>query len=151
MPSMTSLFFGLIMGGTPGYEWGSWRVIMPIVLGVVGWAVFHVHQASRFCAEPIMPPRIFKKSTAVMAFIIIFLASIIVQAVSTFLPIYFQAVKDATGELFLAVALQDDHQRRFWAFWTCARNGGENLCRGCYGRIEESWSLHGGLSAKHAA
>ncbi|KAF5129761.1 MFS efflux transporter aclA [Metarhizium anisopliae] len=109
MPSMTSLFFGLIMGGTPGYEWGSWRVVMPIVLGVVGWAVFHVHQASRFCAEPTMPPRIFKKSTAVMAFIIIFLASIIVQAVSTFLPIYFQAVKDATplesGICFLAFAV----------------------------------------------
>ncbi|KAK9435760.1 major facilitator superfamily MFS_1 [Metarhizium brunneum] len=53
-----------------------------------------------------MPPRIFKKSTAVMAFIIIFLASIIVQAVSTFLLIYFQAVKDATplesGICFLA-------------------------------------------------
>ncbi|KID79613.1 MFS efflux transporter aclA [Metarhizium brunneum] len=109
MPSMTSLFFGLIMGGTPGYEWGSWRVVMPIVLGIVGWAVFHVHQASRFCAEPTMPPRIFKKSTGVMAFIIIFLASIIVQAVSTFLPIYFQAVKDATplesGICFLAFAV----------------------------------------------
>ncbi|RYP79124.1 hypothetical protein DL771_000102 [Monosporascus sp. 5C6A] len=109
VPSMVSLFFGLIMGGTDGYPWDSWRIILPIVLGVAGWALFHVHQGSRLCPEPSMPPHLFKNRTSTMAFAIIFLASIIVQAVSYFLPIYFQAVKDVSplisGVYFLPFTL----------------------------------------------
>ncbi|KAH9991189.1 major facilitator superfamily MFS_1 [Xylariaceae sp. FL0662B] len=58
VPSLVSLYFGLIMGGTEGYHWSSWRIIMPIVLGIAGWIVFHLHQASRFCREHSMPPHL---------------------------------------------------------------------------------------------
>ncbi|KAM6485256.1 major facilitator superfamily domain-containing protein [Trichoderma sp. SZMC 28011] len=46
VPSMVSIFFGLIMGGTRGYPWRSWKIIVPLILGVLGWITFHVHQAS---------------------------------------------------------------------------------------------------------
>lgn len=109
IPSMVSLFFGLISGGTEGYPWASWRTILPLVLGVVGWAVFHVHQSSHFCREPTVPPWLFRDRTVAMAFIVIFMASIIIQAVCTFLPIYFQAIKQVSpltsGVYFLPFAL----------------------------------------------
>ncbi|KAF3058319.1 putative transporter C3H1.06c [Daldinia childiae] len=97
VPSLVSLYFGLIMGGTTGYPWSSWRIIMPIVLGIAGWIAFHFHQASRFCREPTMPPHLFKSRTSVASFLLIFLASITLQAVNYFLPVYFQGVKGTSA------------------------------------------------------
>ncbi|KAI1111522.1 major facilitator superfamily domain-containing protein [Nemania sp. NC0429] len=98
IPSIVSLFFGLIMGGnnTAGYPWRSWRVILPLILGVVGWVCFHIYESSSICREPSAPPRLFKHRTSAIGFFMIFLASIVLQGISYFLPIYFQAVKGAT-------------------------------------------------------
>ncbi|KAJ8124409.1 hypothetical protein O1611_g9231 [Lasiodiplodia mahajangana] len=98
IPSMISLFFGLIMGGnnTAGFAWSSFCVIVPLVLGTLGWIAFHIHQASPLCREPSMPPRLFKHRTSIAGFLMIFLASSYSQAASFFLPIYFQAVKGST-------------------------------------------------------
>ncbi|KAI1423600.1 major facilitator superfamily domain-containing protein [Xylaria sp. FL1777] len=96
IPSMVSIFFGLIVGGTAGFPWNSWRVILPIVLGGLGWIAFHFYQASPFCKEPSTPPRLFKHRTSSAGFLMIFLAGIVLQAISYFLPIYFQAVKGAS-------------------------------------------------------
>ena len=108
IPAFISIFFGLIMGGSR-FSWSSWRVILPLVLGVLGWILFHVHQASLICKEPSMPPRLFKRRTAAAGFIIIFLGAIILQAIAYFLPIYFQAVKGTSalisGVYFLSFAL----------------------------------------------
>ncbi|KAI1776576.1 major facilitator superfamily domain-containing protein [Hypoxylon cercidicola] len=109
IPPSTAIFFGLIMGGQPGYPWKSWRVILPLVLGVIGWVAFHVHQASPICREPSMPTRLFKNRTSAAGFLMIFLASVIMQALGYFLPVYFQAVKGTTplmsGVSFLPFAL----------------------------------------------
>ncbi|KAI1212610.1 major facilitator superfamily domain-containing protein [Annulohypoxylon truncatum] len=109
IPSMTAIFFGLIMGGQDGYPWGSWRIILPLVLGVLGWVAFHVHQSSRICREPSMPTRLFKHRTSAAGFLMIFLAAVIMQATGYFLPVYFQAVKGVTplmsGVSFLPFAL----------------------------------------------
>ncbi|KAI0385510.1 major facilitator superfamily domain-containing protein [Hypomontagnella monticulosa] len=109
IPAMTAVFFGLIMGGQDGYPWNSWRVILPLVLGVLGWILFHVHQSSSFCPEPSTPTRLFKNRTSATGFILIFLAAIIMQALAYFLPVYFQAVKGTTalmsGASFLPFAL----------------------------------------------
>ena len=108
VPSMVSIFLGLIMGGTQ-YPWGSWHIIVPLVLGVLGWVAFFVHQASPICKEPSTPPRLFKHRTSAAGFIIIFLGAIILQAIAYFLPIYFQAVKGTSplmsGVYFLPFAL----------------------------------------------
>ncbi|CAG8972078.1 hypothetical protein HYALB_00004944 [Hymenoscyphus albidus] len=57
-PSMISIFFGVIMGGTH-YSWDSYHIVVPLALGVLGWILYHLHQASKFCKEPSTPPRLF--------------------------------------------------------------------------------------------
>ena len=108
IPAFISIFFGLIMGGSR-FPWTSWRIILPLVLGILGWILFHIHQASSICKEPSMPPRLFKHRTSAAGFIIIFLGAIILQAIAYFLPIYFQAVKETSplisGVYFLPFAL----------------------------------------------
>ncbi|KAJ8122280.1 hypothetical protein ONZ43_g1485 [Nemania bipapillata] len=98
IPSMVALFFGLITGGNQaaGYPWNSPRIIVPLVLGVLGWIAFHIYESTPMCREPSMPPRLFKHRTSAMGYLIIFLASIVFQGISYFLPIYFQAVKGAS-------------------------------------------------------
>lgn len=95
IPSIISIFFGLILGGnsTSGYPWDNWRIILSLVLGVFGWIVFHIHQASPICREPSMPPRLFKHRTSSVGFLMIFLISTFSQAIAFFIPIYFQAVR----------------------------------------------------------
>jgi hypothetical protein len=109
IPTMIAIFFGLIMGGQNAFPWRSWRIILPLILGVFGWAAFHLHQASPICREPSMPTRLFKHRTSAAGFLMIFLASIIMQAIAYFLPIYFQAVRGASpltsGVSFLPFAL----------------------------------------------
>ena len=108
MPAMIALFLGLLMGGVQ-YPWGSWHVIVPLVLGVCGWVLFHVHQASRLCKEPSMPPQLFQHRTSAGGFVLIFFGAVVLQAVSYFLPVYFQAVLGMSpllsGVSFLPFAL----------------------------------------------
>ena len=58
---------------------------------------------------PSVPPSLFKNRTSATAFLLTFTSSIILQVLSYFLPIYFQAVKRTTilesGVLFLPFAL----------------------------------------------
>ncbi|GAP92000.1 putative major facilitator superfamily MFS-1 [Rosellinia necatrix] len=98
VPSVLAIFFGLIMGGnrSAGFPWDSWRIILPLVLGILGWIGFHVYEASPFCREPSMPPRLFKHRTSSVGYLMIFLIATFSQAISFFLPVYFQAVKGAT-------------------------------------------------------
>src|SRR4051794_23641237 len=42
-PSMIALLFGLIEGGIQR-PWSSRRIILPPVLGIIGWICFHVLQ-----------------------------------------------------------------------------------------------------------
>ncbi|KAI0388905.1 MFS general substrate transporter [Xylariaceae sp. FL0594] len=107
IPSLIALLLGLIMGGQQ-FPWSSFRVILPLVLGVVGWGVFHVHQHF-FAKHPSVPSRLFGNRTSVTAFVLTFTSSVIVQMVSYFLPLYFQAVLGTTtlesGTFFLPFAL----------------------------------------------
>lgn len=113
IPSMVSLFFGLIMGGTKGYPWKSEKVVVPIVVGVAGWVAFHVHQSAEGKrwgpVEPSMPMRLFKHRTSAAGFVIIFFGGVVLQAISYFLPVYFQGVLGVSpltaGVYFLPFAL----------------------------------------------
>lgn len=107
--SMISLFLGLIMGGVQ-HPWASWRVILPLVLGVLGWLLFHFHQAApRLCPSPSTPPQLFTNRTSATGFILIFLSSILLQSLPYFLPLYLQGVKLASpllsGVYYLPFAL----------------------------------------------
>jgi EmrB/QacA subfamily drug resistance transporter len=93
--SMTAILLGLVMGGST-YPWSSWRIIVPLVLGGVGWVVFHFHQASSLCKEPSIPPHLFSHRTSSVGFLLGFTSSMLLQWVVYFLPLYFQAVLGAS-------------------------------------------------------
>ncbi|KAI3390914.1 hypothetical protein diail_8418, partial [Diaporthe ilicicola] len=92
IPSMTALLLGLIMGGTV-FPWTTYHIIVPIVLGVVGWVAFHVHQASPICKEPSVPPRLFQNRTSATGYVLTFLSALRLNWATYFLPFYFMAVK----------------------------------------------------------
>lgn len=93
MPSMISLMYALITGGTQN-PWSSWRVLVPLILGVLGWFGYHVQQATRsLCRYPSTPPHLFTNRTSATGYALIFLSSIVLYIISYFLPFYFQAVK----------------------------------------------------------
>ena len=106
VPSMIALIFGLVTGDIE-YPWSSWRVILPLVIGGVGWIVFHVHQ--HFASYPSVPSRLFGNRTSATAFGLTFLTSVTTQAISYFLPVYFQSVQGVTafrsGVWFLPLAI----------------------------------------------
>ncbi|CAD6569097.1 MAG: hypothetical protein ASARMPREDX12_002199 [Alectoria sarmentosa] len=93
--SLCAILLGLILGGT-AYPWSSWRIIVPLVLGILGWACFHLHQASSLCKEPSMPPRLFTNRTSVIGFLLTFNSALLLEWVVYFLPLYFQAVLGAS-------------------------------------------------------
>jgi hypothetical protein len=93
IPSIISLFYALTTGGIQ-YPWSSWRILTPLILGLCGWALFHVHQATpSICPNPSTPPHIFTNRTSATGFALIFLSSVLLYTIAYFLPLYFQAVK----------------------------------------------------------
>ncbi|CAG5175311.1 uncharacterized protein ALTATR162_LOCUS8044 [Alternaria atra] len=105
IPSVLAVLLGLVMGGIE-YPWSSWRVILPLVLGGIGWIAFHIQQ--HFATYPSVPERLFSNRTSATAFALTFLSSILVQASGYFLPVFFQAVLGTTvvrsGVNFLPLA-----------------------------------------------
>lgn len=100
--SMTAILVALFYGGTV-YQWSSWRIITPLVIGAVGWAVFHVYESR--CRNPCVPPRIFKHRTTSAALYMMFTTSLALQLVCFFWPLYFLAVRGTslmrTGVYFM--------------------------------------------------
>ncbi|CAG8959987.1 hypothetical protein HYFRA_00012704 [Hymenoscyphus fraxineus] len=106
IPSMIALLWGLIFGGIQ-YPWHSFRIIVPLVLGCLGWAAFHVQQ--HFAKHQSVPSRLFTNRTSATAFFLTFTSSILVQSITYFLPVYFQGVLGTTvlqsGTFFLPFAM----------------------------------------------
>lgn len=95
MGSVTALLLGLVMGGVV-YPWDSANVIVPIVIGAVGWAAFHIYESTRFCKNPMVPPHLFLNRTSAAGFFLAFDAALLLYYVVWFLPIYFQGVRGDT-------------------------------------------------------
>lgn len=93
--SMVSILIALSWAGTQ-YPWGSFRVILPLVLGFAGFGVFVVYEGSSYCVNPAMPLHIFANRTSGTAFAVTFLQTLSSVSIMFFLPVYFQAVLEAT-------------------------------------------------------
>ncbi|KAF2728906.1 MFS general substrate transporter, partial [Polyplosphaeria fusca] len=91
MASVTSVLLGLVMGGVV-FPWNSANIIVPLVLGFVGWAVFHWYESTKFCNDPMVPNRLFTKRTSSAGFFMAFDGSLLLYWVIWFLPVYFQGV-----------------------------------------------------------
>ncbi|KAL3489048.1 major facilitator superfamily domain-containing protein [Aspergillus germanicus] len=90
--SVVAILIALSFGGTT-QPWSSWRVLLPLLLGLAGLAAFHAIQTSpRICPEPTIPPRLFSNRTSVAAFILSFLHGTLLYWKIYFLSVYFQSV-----------------------------------------------------------
>ncbi|KAI0898730.1 MFS general substrate transporter [Annulohypoxylon nitens] len=106
--SVTAILISLTYGGSR-YPWSSWRVLFPLILGLVGLGVFILYELSRWCVEPMTPPHLFRNRTSIVAFYLTFIHSLLSFWVLYFLPVYFQGVllKDPnrSGVLLLPTAI----------------------------------------------
>lgn len=92
MTSIVSILLALSWGGAL-YPWRNFRIILALVLGFVGMVAFHSYEASPWCAEPMMPPRLFGNRTSATALVIAFVHNMLTYWVVYFIPVYFQSVK----------------------------------------------------------
>jgi MFS family permease len=93
--STVAILFALTYAGTK-YDWSSWHIIVPLVLGLVGMITFHTYEASRFCQAPTIPPHLFTNRTSSIAFFLTFIHALLLVWALYFLPVYFQAVLGST-------------------------------------------------------
>ncbi|KAL9096784.1 MAG: hypothetical protein Q9165_001272 [Trypethelium subeluteriae] len=93
--AVTSVLISLSWAGST-YPWGSYRVILPLILGFIGFGLFILFEASPYCIDQTMPLHHFSNRTSSTAFILTFMHSLSSISVIYFLPIYFQAVLAAS-------------------------------------------------------
>ncbi|KAH8598161.1 major facilitator superfamily protein [Bisporella sp. PMI_857] len=93
--SIVSVLTATAWGGAI-YSWGSYRVLVPLIIGLLGLVAFIGYETSKFCIEPTMPPHLFTNRTSAIAFILTFLHSIVTIWALYFLPVYFQGVLAST-------------------------------------------------------
>ncbi|KAL8690846.1 MAG: hypothetical protein Q9218_003795 [Villophora microphyllina] len=89
--SVVSILIALSWANTR-YAWSSWRVLVPLLLGFAGTFLFLTFEASKYCRQPIIPPRLFTNRTCAAAQILTFTQSMLTYWRLYFLPVYFQAV-----------------------------------------------------------
>ncbi|KAI1115295.1 MFS general substrate transporter [Nemania sp. NC0429] len=90
--SVTALLLGLVFGGVV-FPWNSANTIVPLVVGGVGWIMFHVWESTRFCRNPIVPSRLFTNRTSAAGFFLAFDGGMLLFWIIWFLPVYFQGVR----------------------------------------------------------
>ena len=128
---LTSFILGITMGGVL-YPWTSWRILFPIILGLLVLTAFFMYESKP--VEPMIPYRIFKNKTGILALLAALLHGIILFGVLFYIPIYFEGVigekplRGAVEALALSLtvtplaiitAFAIDHVRRYcWAVWT---------------------------------
>ncbi|PKS05468.1 hypothetical protein jhhlp_008845 [Lomentospora prolificans] len=78
------------------YEWSSFQVLVPLVVGMVALAAFIALESSRFVANPMMPLHLFTNQVSASTFALTFLHGAVTMWAFYFLPVYFQGVLNAT-------------------------------------------------------
>ncbi|KAF2109710.1 major facilitator superfamily domain-containing protein, partial [Lophiotrema nucula] len=73
--SITSILYGLVVGSS-NLPWTSPGVILPLILGFIGWICFHAYEASKYPSNPAVPSHLFGNRTSAAAFRITFVISI---------------------------------------------------------------------------
>ncbi|KAK0702245.1 major facilitator superfamily domain-containing protein [Lasiosphaeris hirsuta] len=89
--STVSILWALTYAGIQ-YPWSSWRIVSPLVIGLVGLVAFAAFENTKFVREPVIPPRLFANRTSAAVFAVTFLNSALLYWMFFFLPVYFQAV-----------------------------------------------------------
>jgi Fungal trichothecene efflux pump (TRI12) len=95
--SSTAVRLALTYGGAR-HPWSSWRVIVPMVLGLVGLVFFALYESLSSVKQPVMPPRLFKNRTSAAVMVITFFNSMLLVWAMYFLSIYFQTVQTSSPQ-----------------------------------------------------
>ncbi|TQS31323.1 hypothetical protein Golomagni_08399, partial [Golovinomyces magnicellulatus] len=90
--AVVSVLIALSWGGSR-YSWSSYKVLVPLILGLFGLVVFHLYEIMPWVKAPILPERLFKRRTPAAALLIAFLQFFTMYYSILGLPIYFQGVK----------------------------------------------------------
>lgn len=77
------------------YDWTSWRVLVPLILGIVGLASFAIYPIY-IPVEPLIRRSLFNSSTANVAYFGTLVHGIIVWSILYYMPLYFEVVKEYT-------------------------------------------------------
>ncbi|KAL9036194.1 MAG: hypothetical protein Q9214_006245 [Letrouitia sp. 1 TL-2023] len=93
--AVTAILLALAWAGTK-HPWGSWRTIVPLILGFLGLFGFVAIQWSGYVDEPTTPPQLFSNRTSIAVFVMAFVHGLLLLWVIYFLPVYFQAVLGST-------------------------------------------------------
>ncbi|KAF1733868.1 putative transporter [Beauveria bassiana] len=72
------------------YPWGSWRTIVPLIIGVLVLVFFGWYESKP--AEPMFPHRIFRNRTAAATLAGSFIHGLVLYTLISYLPLYFQAI-----------------------------------------------------------
>ncbi|KAL9132082.1 MAG: hypothetical protein Q9217_000118 [Psora testacea] len=72
------------------YPWSSWRIILPLVVGILVLIGFGYYEGRP--SDPIFPYRIFENVTAVMTLIGATIHGILLYSILLYVPLFFQAV-----------------------------------------------------------
>ncbi|KAF2151851.1 putative major facilitator superfamily transporter [Myriangium duriaei CBS 260.36] len=86
--------FGLTYGGD-SHPWNSAIVLCLIIFGVVTWAIFLVVEW-KVAKYPVIPISIFKTRSVAACYVCVFLHGFVFIASSYYLPLYFQACRNAS-------------------------------------------------------
>ncbi|KAK8053622.1 Major Facilitator Superfamily protein [Apiospora saccharicola] len=129
--SSAGFLFGITTGGVM-FAWGSYQVLIPLLVGFSGILAF-VYWEFRFVEEPILEKRMFKTFTATSTYVGCMLQGLLNTASIYFLVLYFQGVKtyspimSAVGLLPVTIHLSwastasgyavGKVQRYRWALW----------------------------------
>jgi MFS family permease len=78
------------------YPWTSYRILVPLIVGLVGLAGFLAFEGSRFAPQPSMPLHLMSNRTSATVYMLSLLHSIVTMWSIYFLPVYFQGVLGST-------------------------------------------------------
>ncbi|KLU88153.1 hypothetical protein MAPG_07140 [Magnaporthiopsis poae ATCC 64411] len=89
--SSTAFLFGITTGGIM-HPWSSWRVLVPVLVGAAGMAVFGVYEFT-VAKQPIISRRIFNNWDMIVNYIMTVFHGAILWSIVFFLLLYYQAIK----------------------------------------------------------
>ncbi|KAI0412612.1 MFS general substrate transporter [Xylaria grammica] len=93
--SAVSVLIALTWAGSV-YPWSSYRVLIPLIIGLVGLVGFFYLEGSAWVLEPVMPLRLFANRTSTVVFVNTFIISMLNYWIFFFLPLYFQTTQLST-------------------------------------------------------
>lgn len=95
--SVVGILIGVTEGGVQ-HPWSDRRVWAPMVAGIIGLVIFFIVEfvPNRLASDPILPLRLFAHPTAAISFFLTFVHGVIFYGAVYILPVYFQAIKDAS-------------------------------------------------------